>query len=295
MTARDALLAHLSTGSTTVCHAWLVTRGDGVRYGFTDHDRDLTFGGTVFKASSGLTAGALQQSTGLSVDNSEALGALSDVSVSDDDLAAGRFDGAEVQGWLVNWTDVAQRFVEFRGNFGEVVRKAGSFRVELRGLTERLNQPQGRIYQPGCSAVLGDSHCRVDLAGSAYRADTVVAGIDDLGRIEISGLPGFADRWFERGILSGLTGASQGLQAMIKADRRTDTGRLVELWHPLGAGLQVGDAIRLQSGCDKRAETCRTKFLNFLNFRGFPHIPGEDWLASYPVSSSVNDGGSLAR
>ncbi len=45
--------------------------------------------------------------------------------------------------------------------------------------------------------------------------------------------------------------------------------------------------MRLEPGCDKRAETCREKFDNFLNFRGFPHIPGEDWLISYPVSSGV--------
>jgi hypothetical protein len=39
--------------------------------------------------------------------------------------------------------------------------------------------------------------------------------------------------------------------------------------------------------------TCQAKFDNLLNFRGFPHIPGDDWLASYPVSSNQNTGGSL--
>ena len=51
--------------------------------------------------------------------------------------------------------------------------------------------------------------------------------------------------------------------------------------------------IRIEAGCDKRADTCRVKFGNFLNFRGFPHIPGEDWLTSYPVSSRANQGRSL--
>lgn len=74
MSGREALYQHLGGGITTVCHCWLVTRKDGETYGFTDHDRDLTFEGHVFKASSGLSAGALQQTTGLSVDNSEAVG-----------------------------------------------------------------------------------------------------------------------------------------------------------------------------------------------------------------------------
>jgi uncharacterized phage protein (TIGR02218 family) len=46
----------------------------------------------------------------------------------------------------------------------------------------------------------------------------------------------------------------------------------------------------LEAGCDKRAETCRLKFANFLNFRGFPHVPGEDWLASYPTSDRAAGG-----
>ena len=67
--------AHLASAATTLCRAWTVMRRDGVVLGFTDHDRDLTFDGVTHRAGSGLTARALQQSTGLSVDNSEALGA----------------------------------------------------------------------------------------------------------------------------------------------------------------------------------------------------------------------------
>jgi len=293
MSGRAALYAHLGSGITTVCHCWLVTRQDGETYGFTDHDRDLSFDGHVFKAASGLSAGALQQTTGLSVDNSEAVGALSDASVSEADLAEGRFDGAEVQAWLVNWADVSARVVAFRGNFGEVTRKVGAFRVELRGLTERLNQVQGLVYQAGCSAVLGDARCGVDLGLAAYRASAAIAEIDVLGRVRIEGLTGFADQWFERGRLEVLSGASAGLSVMVKADRLTDTGRVLDLWHGTGAALVAGDTIRLIAGCDRRATTCQTKFANFLNFRGFPHVPGEDWLTSYPVSGGVHDGGSL--
>lgn len=293
MTAREELLAHLAEGVTSVCHCWLVTRTDGQTYGFTDHDGDLTFEGHQFKAASGLSAGALQQTTGLSVDNSEAVGALSDASVSEEDLAEGRFDGAEVQSWLVNWADVSQRIVEFRGNFGEVTRKAGAFRVELRGLTERLNQPQGRVYQSGCGAVLGDGRCKINLASAAYRMTATVEEIDVLGRLRIDSGTGFADRWFERGQIEVLTGASAGMSVMVKGDRLTDTGRVLDLWHGTGAVLAPGDSIRLIAGCDRRAATCRTKFNNFLNFRGFPHIPGEDWLTSYPASTTLNDGGSL--
>ncbi|MCB1396167.1 MAG: phage BR0599 family protein, partial [Rhodobacteraceae bacterium] len=54
-----------------------------------------------------------------------------------------------------------------------------------------------------------------------------------------------------------------------------------------------GDTIRLTAGCDKRFETCRIKFANTLNFRGFPHVPREDWLMATPRLGDANSGGSL--
>ena len=139
-----ALQAHLDTGATTLARAWLITRADGVRYGFTDHDRDLSFDGITFRADTGLSAAALAQSTGLSVDNTEALGALSDASVREDEIEAGRFDGADVRAWVVNWADPDVRWLQFRGTIGEIRRSGGAFQAELRGLTEALNRPCGR-------------------------------------------------------------------------------------------------------------------------------------------------------
>lgn len=295
MTARDDFLNHLGQGVTTVCLAWSVTRMDGVAYGFTDHDRDLTFEGMVFKASTGMTARALQQTTGLSVDNSEAVGALSDVAVEEADLIAGRFDGAEVRNWMVNWADPAQRIQQFRGNFGEVTRSAGAFKAELRGLTDRLNQPQGRVFQRGCGAVLGDGRCGVDLAAPGHRVAVPLAGFDSMGRMIFAGLEGHAPQWFERGRAVMLTGAAAGLAGVIKSDRLTGADRIVDLWHGFSAPVVVGDQVQLEVGCNRTAAMCRGKFANFLNYQGFPHIPGEDWLASYPVATRPNDGGSLGH
>lgn len=85
-----AFLDHAASGLTTLCRCWAITRADGVEYGFTDHDLPLSFEGVTFKAETGLTAAALTQSTGLSVDNSEALGALSDAAIT------GRYRGGSL-------------------------------------------------------------------------------------------------------------------------------------------------------------------------------------------------------
>lgn len=289
------LEAHLKTGATSLCRAWAVVRSDGQTYGFTDHDLNLEFEGIEFRAETGMSAGAIQQATGLSVDNTEAVGAVSDAALREEDIQAGRFDGAEVRAWLVNWADVSQRVLQFRGSLGELKRAGGAFQAELRGLTEALNQPLGRVYQSPCSAVLGDAACKVDLTLPGYFAKVPVEVVEDRKVFRFADMTEFDDRWFERGRVVVVSGAAEGLIGLVKNDRLSGEGRTVELWEALGASVAAGDMIRLEAGCDKRSETCRLKFDNLLNFRGFPHIPGDDWLMGYPSEGEPLDGGSLFR
>lgn len=291
-----AFQAHLAGGVTTLARAWRVARRDGVAFGFTDHDQDIELDGMVFKAASGLSAKALQQTTGLAVDNTEAIGALSDAGIDEADLMAGRYDGAEVTIWLLNWADPAQNSIEFRGTFGEVTRAGGAFKVDLRGLTEALNAPQGRVYQRGCDAVLGDAACKVDLSNPNFRADMVVQSVDGAGEITLSGASNHPKDWFQLGRFVVASGAAAGLVGMIKQDSPLSaSARRVALWQALPAALVAGDMVTLEAGCDRRADTCRVKFANLINFQGFPHIPGEDWQISYPNDAQPKDGGSLFK
>ncbi len=290
-----SLQAHLDTGATTIARAWAITRRDGVVLGFTDHDRALTFDGITFAADAGLSAQALEQLTGLAVDNSEAIGALSDAGLTEADIIAGRYDDAELRIWQVNWTDVTQRALLFRGSLGEITRAGGAFRVELRGLSEALNEAGGRVFHAGCSAVLGDAACKFDLSTGGYTLDLPL--IAATGAQLLFAAQSVAQDWFTHGRATVLSGDAAGLTAMIR-DARSLPATLsaparfqVGLWAALRAPLVVGDMIRLEAGCDKSAATCQVKFNNFINFRGFPHIPGEDWLAAYPKSGQPNTGG----
>lgn len=286
------VVEHAASGITTLCRAWAIVREDGTTFGFTDHDCGLEFEGITFKADTGLSAVALAQATGLSVDNTEALGALSDASVREDEIEAGRFDGAEVRSWLVNWSAPEERWLQFRGQIGEIRRAGGAFQAELRGLTEALNRPIGRVYQKPCTAVLGDKACRFDLATPGYSTDLLVVEVDE-GRIfRWEALDGFDLDWFARGRLQVQSGTAAGLWGAIKFDRSLKGQREIELWEPIRATIAPGDAVRLTAGCDRRFETCRLKFNNLLNYQGFPDVPGEDWLMSVPKQSGTNTGGS---
>lgn len=272
----------MSAAETTIARAWAVMRADGVVLGFTDHDRALRFEDIDFLPDSGFSARMLVASSGLSVDNSEVLGALSHEAISEADIEAGRYDGAELRLWQVDWQDVSERRLRFRGTLGEIRREGGAFRAELRGLTERLNQPRGRTFQRTCSAVLGDAACGFDLGTPGFSVEATLNEGGDGQMFALPGLADFADGWFAHGRLVVLSGAASGLVGLIKRDRFVGGIRELLLWEPIRAPLAAGDRIRLLAGCDRRAETCREKFDNMLNFQGFPDLPGEDWLIVGP-------------
>ncbi|MDX1742973.1 MAG: DUF2163 domain-containing protein [Ruegeria sp.] len=289
---KQGLYAHLKSGLTTTCRCWAIRRKDGREYGFTDHDMKLSFEGIDFKASTGLTASVIEQATGLSIDNSEAMGALSDAAVTEEDIEAGRFDGAEVRAWLVNWAKPEQRILQFKGSIGEMRRAGGAFHAELRGLTDLLNRPLGRIYQKPCTAVLGDGFCNFNLNAPSYHAEAEVVSLISHAVLQVKGAEAPNSAWFKHGRVDVVSGQAQGLWAPIKADERLVGGRNITLWSGITGGLAVGDRVKLTAGCDKSMDACRNKFNNFINFQGFPDLPGEDWMMAVPKQSNPNTGGS---
>lgn len=276
-----------SFDTTTVCRCWKLVRQDGREFAFTDHDSVLAFAGSRFSPTEAPTARAIEQTTGLAVDNSEAFGALSDAGLTETDILSGRFDGARVEIWLVNWREPKRRALQFRGEIGEIERSGGAFKAELRGQTESLNQPQGRLYQRPCRAVLGDRECGVDLSDPAFSTEQALSKAP---AGTVLSLPPLArpSGWFDRGTVQILDGSAAGDRRVIKADRATPSGRRIDLWDAFPPDVSEGSRVRLLAGCDKSVETCRTKFANVINHRGFPFLPSEDWLYSYPKSGEVS-------
>jgi uncharacterized phage protein (TIGR02218 family) len=288
-----ALQDKLDAGATTLCRCWLITRSDGARQGFTDHDEDIVLDGVTCRADTGLTGSEATQNLGLAVDTSELAGALSSDSLSEDELVAGRYDAAEVELWLVDWSEPDLRILLAKGTLGEIRREGNAFTAELRGLSERLAQDSGRLYITTCSADLGDARCKIDLADPAFRGSGAVTALIATSTFSASGLEAFEDGWFTAGKLTFTGGANAGLSVEVKSHRKAGAVTL-ELWQAMPQPIVVGDAFTVTAGCDKRFQTCRDKFDNVVNFRGFPHIPGNDFVVSYPLQGEPgNDGSSL--
>lgn len=292
-TIPSGLQAKLDTGVTTLCRCWLVTRRDGVTQGFTDHDEDVVLGDVACRAGAGLIASEATQKLGLAVDSSEISGALADDTLNEDDLAAGRYDAAAVELWLTDWSDPSLRVLLAKGTLGEVKREGTAFTAEVRSLSDRLAEESGRLYTATCAADLGDARCKIDLANPTYTGDGAVVAVTATSSFTASGLDGFGDGWFTAGKLTFTGGANAGLSVEVKSHVKDGTVSLM-VWQVMPQPIAPGDTFTVTAGCDKRFATCHDRFNNVVNFRGFPHIPGNDFVIRYPVQGEPgNDGASM--
>jgi uncharacterized phage protein (TIGR02218 family) len=278
------LATHLASGATTLAWCWRLTRRDGTRQGFTDHDHDIVFDGTTFEAAAGFTASEIKDAVGLSVDNLEVESALSSEGLSEQDLAAGLYDDARVEIFRVNWQAPADRVLMRSGSLGEVRRAGIAFAAEVRGLAHYLQQPKGRLFQFGCDADLGDQRCGINPNSPAYRGVGTIDSVASARRFTAAGLGAFADGWFTRGLVTFTSGANVGRAVEVKRHELRDGVVTIELWQEPGEMLAVSDTFTVTAGCDKQLPTCRAKFANVVNFRGFPHMPGNDFVTSFARS-----------
>lgn len=257
---------------TTLALCWRIERRDGVAIGLTDHDRDLVVDGLVHRAAPGMTPSAIRRSDGLEPDTMDVRGAVSSGAISEADLLAGRWDGARVLLFGVDWCGGGGRVTLGEGRIGAVELSEAGFAAELAGATVTLDRPVVEATSPDCRANLGDRRCRVAMAGRrrfarvAACADAVVT----LDRAEpvANAYGGGTLRWFG--------GPYAGLEAGIV---RSD-GATVTLFDAVA--VAAGTLVEVIEGCDKRIATCAGRFGNAVNFRGEPYLPGIDLLTRYP-------------
>ncbi|MDR0809750.1 MAG: DUF2163 domain-containing protein [Gemmobacter sp.] len=288
-----ALQAHLDEGTTTLAWCWRITRADGEVLGFTDHDRPLAFGGTDYEPESGLSASEIRAGSDLSVDSQDAEGALTSDRITETDILDGRWDNALVEVWRVNWEAPGQRVLLRLGSIGELRRGRVAFVAEVRGMAHVLGQTVGRVYQGTCDAALGDTRCGVDLNDPIYTGTgAVVDPIRDRA-FTASGIGGFASGWFAFGHLEWTSGPNSGRLAEVMMHEVASGIVTITLLEAPVRPAAAGHAFTIRAGCDKRAETCAARFANIVNFRGFPHIPGQDTVIRYATADGGHEGAVL--
>ncbi len=290
-----SIVADLAAGVSTLAAAWVLRPKSGEPIGFTDHDRDLMIEGVLCHALAGFDGGEIENAIGARIDQAGFTAAFDDRTLTGADLASGRFDGADALFYRIDWRVPEHFILLWRGRLGAIRRGAHAFEAELVSLKTGLEHVVGRVYRRDCGAQLGDARCRVDVADPRFRMAGEVIAVPAAGEIEVSGLAEFAPGWFAGGTLIWETGANAGQSLFIRAERRKPDTALLTFSENAAGRIAIGDRFILTAGCDKRFETCRTKFANTPNFQGFPHMPGEDALIAGPGFDPRRDGRSRFR
>jgi uncharacterized phage protein (TIGR02218 family) len=261
----------MSDGLTSWAICWRIARRDGVAIGLTGHDRDLVIDGLAYRAAPGMVPSAIERSDGIDAEMMEVAGALTAAAITERDLVAGRWDGAEIRVFATDWTAPGEMLAVLgTGSIGAVSVKDGGFTAELRGPGAALDTAVNETTSPDCRAELGDKRCRVAMAGRRFVARVV--SIDE-AELTISVAGGFGG-----GRLRWLTGLNSGLESAVLIA----AGAVLTLREPPAFVAVAGDRLEVSEGCDKTLATCRSRFANAANFRGEPFLPGIDLLTRYP-------------
>lgn len=289
----EPLRQHLAQDCTTLCHCWRVIRRDGEVLGFTDHDRPVTVDGVTYEPGSGLSQSEVSARLGLASTASEVEGALTSEAISQDDVGEGLFDGAEVETLLVNWREPTQHHLLRKAVIARITQVDGRFVAELESVARNLDKPNGRYLRKACDAALGDARCGVDLEDPALNGSGVVESVVAPGILVVEGLGGFELGFFSDGGLTWTDGALAGRSARVR-DHKRDMSGTVLVVEPASSPAP-GAGFSITAGCDKRFETCKAKFANAVNFRGFPHLPGNDAAYGYVRDGMDFDGRPLVE
>lgn len=155
-----ARLAYLAAGDYTDCYCVRIVRTDGETFRFTSYATDLvmtekwdayaspqqsTISEVTYKSSTGYDMTAVEQTATLSIDNIDILGIYEASGIRKADLLAGVYDGAEVYVFMTNFQNpIEDEHPIKKAVYGITTVLDNTFKVEFRGLTQKLTQEVGR-------------------------------------------------------------------------------------------------------------------------------------------------------
>lgn len=261
---------------TTTAYGWRIERGDGVTIGFTSHDRDIAIDGLLYRASPGLAPTSIVETLGLEPGSLEVSGALTSDALHPDDIAAGKWDGADLTIFLFDWTDPeAAPLVLASGTLGAISWTGSAFEVEFLGPAALLSASSVPSTSPTCRAEFAGRGC--GLNPRRFTQEVRVSGATGGVLVLAESLQGDAAAYVH-GELRWLSGANCGLRQQIVSASANAVMLVDEPCFPVAADERA----ELLQGCDRTIATCAARFGNAINFRGEPYLPGNDLLTRYP-------------
>lgn len=266
---------------TERCQLWRIKRRDGVEFRYTSLDRDVRYGGQVYKSCGSLNPSASEDASTLgTVSNIELEGIISDDGITEADLYGGLFDDAYVTVDLVAWGALPESPRRLASGWtGELSQGDTGFKMEVLGAGSRLDQQAlVQMVTPGCRWVFGDSRCGKDLEAMKLTGEVTGSVTRSVFGASLSG--DGAGRQWENGTVRFTSGVNEGQRLEV---RSVDfAAGVVNLWPSAAFRAEPGDTFDLLPGCDKSRDGGCTLYANVINHGGFPDVPGNDAILETP-------------
>lgn len=257
----------------------------GQPFFFTSADKDVQIGNFLYLSNGPNISGIRYRlRKGLSVDEQTIT-----ITADDDDLvggipfikaiAAGLLDGARFEqnraffnpdtwpGRPGDPTKAVGSIKVFAGSVSQVV-EVGRTKALLRVKSDlkllNVDMPRN-LYQPSCLHTLYDQGC--GLLRTLFLVTGVVGAASNAKTINWTN--SFATGYFAQGVIKFTSGQNAGQSRPVQAS----TGTTVTLAYPAQFSPAANDTFVIYPGCDHTLSTCKNKFRNDRNYRGFPYVP----------------------
>ena len=207
-------------------------------------------------------------------------GAIDSEAITENDLRNGFFDNANVELFLAYWSSSRVGTLPLRTSWiGEIQMDGPKYKVDLRGIAQRLAQTFIQQTSLECRYGFCDTKCKLDIAD--YTNSYVISSVESRDTFRVADMEeAFNSNSYQWGLCRFTSGLNEGVEMEILRQ----FGNRIQLFLPLNFIMAEDDTVDLILGCSKTWDRCGD-FNNRVNFGGEPFLNGNDILSRYPSAT----------
>lgn len=261
------------------CTCWRITRKDGVILRFTDHSNKLTFGGETFTPVGGFSASARSKSGDFGGRDLELFGSVTSSAILSTDLREGRYNNATLDEYQIDWRYPWAGEIQHSKYIIRTTKYSNEqWEATIESIMSELDLTVGEVYSRNCKLDLGDAKCKVNIAALKASNASVDSVVDRLNfTASHATFAGKALDYWKFGLITWKSGSNINLTTEVRSST-VPSGNACTFSLQLRTVLDIvaSDTFDITPGCEKTETVCKSKFNNYVNFRGYTFIPGSD-------------------